>query len=258
MFIEVHGTMVHAAVYGAGEPTTVGLAGAFGNLEIWQPPFEMLHHSFRTVAIDHLGTGQTRVAPERVTFEGQVALVPAVLDALGIERCVLAGDSSLSAVALAVADRWPERVDRLVLVAGKIDHAPDERTRAFVTALRGSFDATVEGFVAYCLPEDERGHLRAWLYDIIARTGPERAARLVESFYDVEVRSLLRGIEMPALVVHGARDAVTSVDEARVLAAELPNSELVILDDAGHVPTLSRPTAVADAVTAFALAGADA
>jgi 3-oxoadipate enol-lactonase / 4-carboxymuconolactone decarboxylase len=251
MFERIAGQMVHTVTYGQGADTIVGLAGVFGNVEIWQQPFELLHHRFRTIAFDHFGTGETHVTDRLVTFDEQVALIEHVLDAFDVERCVLAGDSSFSAVAIAAAARWPERVRALALVAGRIDHQPNEDTLRFVEGLRRSFDRTVAGFVDVCLPEDVHGHLRRWLRDIISRTGPDRAARLVESFYDVEIRALLPSLDVPTLVVHGALDRINAVAAAEELAEELPDSELIVLGDAGHVPTLSRPTAVADAISDF-------
>ena len=255
MFMTVEGNTVHTAVHGDGDQTIVGLAGVFGNVELWQQPFEVLHRRLRTIAYDHYGTGETRVPPELVTFDRQVDLVGDVLDAFEVDRCVLAGDSSFSSVAIAAAHRWPERVDRLVLVAGKIDHQPDDRTTRFVEGLRHAFDRTLDGFVGVCLPEDDSGHLRAWLRDIIARTGSERAARLVESFYGVDVGSLLSSIQGPSLVIHGALDRINPVEGAHELVDGLPDAELLVLAGAGHVPTLSRPSVLAEAIEDFITSG---
>ena len=252
MFRQIRDQQVHTLELGQGDPTVVGLSGVFGNVEIWQQPFEVLHRRFRTITYDHFGTGETHVPADRITFDEQVALVADVLDAFEVGRCVLAGDSSLCSVAVAAAARWPDRVAGLVLVAGKIDHRPDDRTRQFVEGLRASFDPTLKGFVEVCLPEDHIGHLRQWLFDIIARTGSERAAVLVESFYDVVFDHLLSTIEVPALVVHGDADRINPPDNAHQLATRLPDAELVLLDGAGHVPTLSRPVEVAAAIERFA------
>lgn len=251
MFLRIDGSMVHTIDLGDGHPAVLGLAGVFGNMEIWQLPFELLHRRFRTVAFDHYGTGETYVDAGRVTFDHQVDLVSRVLQELEVDRCVLAGDSSLTSVAVAAAHRWPDRFAGLVLVAGRLDHQPVERTTRFVTGLRSSFDRTLEGFVEFCLPEDTEGHLRRWLFDIIARTGPERSAALVESFYEVEYRSLLGSIGIPTLVIHGDMDYVNPLDEAREIAAAIPDAELLVLEQTGHVPTISRPAEVASAIEDF-------
>lgn len=252
MFRRIKGDAVNTLEFGGGQTTILGLAGAFGNVEIWQQPFELLHRRYRTITYDHLGTGETYVASDRVTFDAQVELVADVLDAFEVQRCILAGDSSLCAVAVAATHRWPDRIDGLVLVAGKVDHNPDERTIRFVDGLRRSFERTVEGFVEVCLPEDDEGYLRRWLRDIIARAGPERAATLVESFYDVEFRQMLKSIGIPSLVIHGDADRINPIDNAHELVEDLPDAELVVLSDTGHVPTLSRPREVAKAIEEFA------
>lgn len=249
MFREVRGELVHVVEHGAGDPTIVGITGVFGNVEIWEQPFERLHRRFRTVAYDHFGTGLTHVPAERVTFDEQVALVADLLDVLDIERCVLVGDSSCTQVAVTAAHRWPERISGLVLASGEPVNEFDERTRRFAAGLRDAFDETLEGFVALCLPEDDRGHLRRWLHGIISRTGPERAAHLVESFAGVDVRPLLGSITAPTVVVHGALDRIHPLSGGEAFAAGIPDAELVVIPDAGHVPTLSRPDRIADVVS---------
>lgn len=250
MFREIRGQMVHTASFGSGEQTVVGISGSFGNWEMWQQPFELLDERYRTIAYDHYGTGETRVPPELVTFEHQVQLVADLLESFGVARCMLAGESSMTAVAIEVAHRWPERVSALVLVSGGAQFAPTRTVTGFVAGLRSNFDATIDGFVKLCLPEDGRGHLRAWLRDIIARTGGERAARLLESFYEVDVRGILPEIRVPAIVIHGARDAIETSSRAAAeeLADAIPGAELRVLPGAGHVPTLSQPAEVARAI----------
>lgn len=253
MFVEIRGQLVNTVSFGSGNPI-VGIAGSFGTWEVWQPPFELLSGSWRTIAYDHFGTGETHVPAELVTFEEQVALALDLLDAFGLESCVLAGDSSMTAVALEAARRRPERLRALVLVSGGVDYQPTPDVLRFVAGLRASFDATVGAFVRLCFPEPDTEHLQRWLRDIIARTGGERAARLVESFYEVDVRAILPDVTVPTLVVHGAHDAMPAMtrEAAEELASTLPDAELVVIDDAGHVPTLSRPCEVAAAIEDFA------
>ncbi len=253
MFREIHGQVVNTVSFGSGDKTLVGISGAFGTWEIWQQPFELLSPRWRTIGYDHFGVGETRVPPELVTFEHQVLLLEGVLDAFEVDRCVLAGDSNNTAVALEAARRWPDRVTALVLVSGAVDFAPNEDVIRFVKGLRSALDATLDFFVELCMPEDDSGHLRAWLKDIIARSGGERAARLLESFYDVEVRDKLSTVKVPTLVIHGALDALpaSTLAAAEEMARTIPEADLIVLPDAGHVPTLSQPREVVDAIEEF-------
>ncbi len=250
MFVRVRDQLVHAVRTGSGDRTVVGIPGSFGTTEIWEQPFEQLSSRCRTITFDHFGTGETFVPDELVTFENQVGLVIDLMNAFGVDRCVLAGDSSMSAVAVEVACRCPERVEALALVAAGISYAPDAGVRRFVSGLRSDPEVTLDGFVRLCLPEDGEGHLRRWLEDIIMRTGPARAALLVESFYGVDIRSRLPQLRVPTTVVHGELDALPSsrLETARALAALVPGAQLRVIEGAGHVPTLSRPLEVADAI----------
>ncbi len=252
MFIKVRGQLVHTVDYGEGTPTIVGVSGAFGNTEIWEQPFELLSRRHRVIAYDHFGTGETRVPPELVTFEEQVAVLHELLDALSVERCILAGDSNMAAVAVELALRHPERIQALVLVAGSVVHDENPLMIAFVAALRGDFEQTLEGFVGGCIPEADSEHLRDWLRDIISRTGGERAAALLESFYGTDLSDRLPELSMPTVVIQGEQDVLRTSDAARAMAAAIPNCKLELLPGVGHVPTLTRPKEVADIIERLA------
>lgn len=248
MFVELRGERVNVVEFGRGERTIVGVSGAFGTWEIWQQPFELLSRNYRTIAYDHFGTGLTHVAAERVTFEEQVLLLEALLDAKGVERCVLVGDSNMVATAVEFAARRPERVEGLALVAGGVTHEADKLTMGFVGGLRANFEATLDGFVKFCIPEEDSAHLQEMLKGIIRRTGGERAAMLSEMFYGVDVSARLPELKMPVVIVQGEHDKIhtSNAATARAMAERIPGCELRIMPGVGHVPTLTRPAEVAE------------
>lgn len=250
MFVKVRGQRVHVIRSGHGPRILVGIPGSFGTTEIWEQPFEVLSARYHTITFDHFGTGETYVPNDLVNYEAQIGLVADLLDELGVDSCVLAGDSSMGTVALEAALRHPERIEALVLVATGLSYAPDDGVRRFVRGLRSSPESTLDGFVRLCLPEDDDGYLRQWLRDIILRTGVERAAHLVESFYEVDVRERITALALPTLILHGELDALPSsrLDAARELAAGIAGARLEILAGVGHVPTLSRPLEIAEAI----------
>lgn len=253
MLRRINDHLVNTVSFGSGGIPFIGISGAFGTWEIWRQPFELLSVERRTIGFDHFGAGDTRVPPDLVTFENQVQLVDGIFESFEIDQCILAGDSLMSAVAIEAAIRWPERVETLVLVSAGVDFGPTDTVLTFLQGLRGAFDSTVDGFVTACLPEDEAGDLRRWLARIIGHTGGERAARLVEMFFDVDVRTRLGKVSQPTLVMHGALDVLlaSSPQDAQEIADTIPNAALEVLSDAGHVPTLSRPDAVIELINEF-------
>lgn len=112
-----------------------------------------------------------------------------------------------------------------------------------MAACRADWAATAAAFVDRCLPEADSDHLRAWGRRILLRSDPESAARLLEGMDQVALDPAV--LRIPVLSIHGALDAIVPVAAARGLAAALPDVTSHVLDGAGHVPTMTRPDAVA-------------
>jgi pimeloyl-ACP methyl ester carboxylesterase len=250
---------VHSLSFGTGPGTLVGIAGSFADWEIWAPTFELLCPRWRVVAFDHNGVGETKVSLEDITHEDRLDTLFSVLDAHAIDRCVLAGDSSNATVAIEAVLRCPERFDGLAIVNGSAWDFDRPAVQRFVAGLRAHFEATIDFFVDYVFPEPDTGHLKQWLRDIIIRTGPDAAARILESYFSLDFRPRLCDITVPTMIVHGMLDALseTSLSDAHALAGLIPGAELHLLDDAGHLSLLSRPSRVADLLDRFLAANAN-
>jgi 3-oxoadipate enol-lactonase/4-carboxymuconolactone decarboxylase len=249
MFVEIDGQQVHTAAFGSGAPPVLLIPGGFAPWEIWQQPMEILSRRYRVFSFDHFGSGLTVVPERMVTFDHQVLLVERLLDLWELDRPVLVGDSNNAAVAAQVALNQPDRLGGLGLVAGGVRHEASPQLQAFVAGLRSNFEATLAGFVRFCIPEEGAEAEQRWLAELIRRTGGERAARLVESYLGMDLTDRLPEISVPAMVLQGALDATPStVGTAEGLADALADCTLEMLDGVGHVPMLTRPAAVAAAI----------
>ncbi len=80
-------------------------------------------------------------------------------------------------------------------------------------------------------------------------SGPEAAARMSTALAGAAPE--LEAVAVPTLVIHGALDVVAPVAGAHGLADTIPGAQLVVIDDAGHVPPLTRPDAVASAINSW-------
>jgi pimeloyl-ACP methyl ester carboxylesterase len=58
-----------------------------------------------------------------------------------------------------------------------------------------------------------------------------------------------RGIMQPTLIIHGNEDVIVPIESSRALAELIPGSELVELSGCGHVPTMTRPSEVYEAIS---------
>ena len=252
MFIEVPGAKLFSVRSGPARGTAiVAIGGWIGSSELWQGPLADLSDSYITVTYDHRGSGLTVCNTDSITFENLVADALAVLDAFGISRCVLAAESAGAQTALAVAARFPDKVSHLIIVDGMYSRGIAPENDPFLQGLRSAYPATIERFVQLCIPEAESEHIKAWGRKILMRADASAAIalRIVGSVTDVT--SDLKRITQPVLVIHGDMDKIVPLESGRALAAALPDSEFQVLEGCGHVPTLTQPKKVADAVRAF-------
>jgi 3-oxoadipate enol-lactonase len=249
MFLYVNGVRLHALVFGEGRRTLVAVGGWTGSWEVWEEPIAQLSaRGWRCVAFDHRGAGESPVDPALITVGAMVDDVIGVLDALGVERCVLAGESQGGAIAQYAAAQSPNRFDGLVLSApGRTGRS--EGDGGFADACRADYPAVVDEFVSACFPEPESDHVKRWATNILLRAEPEQAARIVEMWQDDDVPTVdPTRIDIPTLILHGTADVIVPIELSRELAELLPDAELVEVEGSGHVPPMTRPAEVVDAI----------
>jgi pimeloyl-ACP methyl ester carboxylesterase len=187
MFLDVNGVRLHVLVFGDGPRTLVAVGGWTGSWEVWEEPIAQLTAGgWRCVAYDHRGSGESPVDPALITVEAMVDDVAGVLDALGVERCILAGESQGGAIAQYAAARSPQRFDGLVLSA-PTRTGRNEGSSAFADACRADYPAAVDQFVSACFPEPDSNHVKRWGRNILLRAEPEQAARIIEMWRDEAV-----------------------------------------------------------------------
>lgn len=251
MFIQHDNAQIFTVSFGNASWTLVALGGWTGSWEVWAAALGHLGQDWRTVAFDHRGTGATIAPPESITVEKMVADLFAVLDAWGIERCVLAAESSGAAVALQAAYERPSRFDGLVLVSGLYYRPYPTTPSPFVQGLHTNYEATVSQFVEWCIPEPESTAVRRWGKQILMRASPEAAIRLYECMDGVDLRPQVSQITTPTLLIHGDADVILPLESSRWLAAHMPTCHLEVFPGAGHAPMMTFPREVAEAINAY-------
>jgi pimeloyl-ACP methyl ester carboxylesterase len=230
--------------FGPGDgPALVAVGGWIGSWELWAGPFGKLSARWRVVGFDHRGTGATISSAASISHERLVDDIFVVLDAHGIDRCVLAGESAGAGVVISAAARHPERVAGLVLVDGFIPTGPRRNDDPFALSLRSDFAGTIDRFVEACLPDPEADALRHWGRLMLYRSTPEHAIALYCAA--VDPRDDLQHVRAPALVIHCDGDRMAPLEDGRALATGLPNATLRVLTGTEHVPTMTRPGEIA-------------
>jgi pimeloyl-ACP methyl ester carboxylesterase/DNA-binding CsgD family transcriptional regulator len=205
------------------------------------------------VRYDRLGVGMSdrEVHDTDLTLDGEVALLGAVLDELGLDKVVLMGGSSGGCTAVAFAARFPERVDRLLLYgayAAGPSITPPEVGEAIVSTVRSHWGLGSRLLADIFLGDaDSVDQQRLARYQRAA-TSPETAARLLELIYRNDVSAELDEVRAPTLVVHRRGDRAIPFELGRELAAAIPRATFLPLEGRAHFPWAGDSQAVARAL----------
>ena len=151
--------------------------------------------------------------------------------------------------------RHPERFEGLVIVDGV---PPSTKAKQAGEALqpeaskeRPDYDTVVAAFVDRCIPEPESEHLRRWGREILMSAGGEAAFRMTATAMTDPLPPVdLSRISVPTLVMHGSADVIVPPELGRQVAHEIPGAKFLLMEGAGHVPTITRPLEVVEAIRA--------
>ncbi|MGZ6825557.1 MAG: alpha/beta fold hydrolase [Mycobacteriales bacterium] len=238
----------------------------------WREVLPLLARTCTVVAPDLLGHGASDKPRADYSIGGFANGMRDLMVVLGVERATVVGHSLGGGVALQLAYQYPERVERLVLVAagglGAEVH-PFFRAAALPgagTALGLSSLAPVRAPVLAASrllsrlglvdPEDVDGASEVWagLRDRSTRAAFLRTLRGLVDLRGQAVTSrdrLYLTAAIPTLLLWGQRDPVLPVEHARRACDALPGARLEVVARAGHLPHRGSPERVADAVLGF-------
>ena len=210
----------------------------------WKRVIPVLAKDFRVIAPDMAGFGYTERNPAlRYDIKLWVKHLVALLDALGIAKANLVGNSFGGSLSLAAAARFPDRFDRLVLMGTPCDKfvmTPGLRAGWDYRPSREAMRATMAYF-----PYDPAAITDELVEDRYAASlipGAQEGLRklLVEpnAEGDTELSGMpemvVAGIDHPTLVLHGREDKVIPVEMGLKLGRAMPNAEFHMFGKCGH------------------------
>jgi 2-hydroxymuconate-semialdehyde hydrolase len=267
--IDVAGVATNVHVAGDGDPVLLlhGSGPGVSAWANWRLTIPVLARRFRVIAPDVVGFGFTD-RPEQVRYDLDTWTSHAlgVLDALGIERAHVVGNSFGGSLAMSLAIRHPDRVGRLVLM-GSVG-VPFAITPGLdaVWGYEPSVDA-MEGLL-HLFAHDRSligPDLARLRYEASIRPGVQEAYRAM--FPAPRQRALdalthrvdeIAGIAAPTLLVHGRDDQVIPLQNAVDLLGLIDDAQLHVFGRCGHWTQLEHAAEFTALVTDFLLPGSTA
>ncbi|MEX1247244.1 MAG: alpha/beta fold hydrolase [Anaerolineales bacterium] len=228
--------------------------------QMWARQLDSWSDQARSVAPDLPGFGDSPVIHEAFSVEQYAESCLAVLDALDIlEPTVIGGLSMGGYVSLAFARLYPERVRALMLFSTRAGadslegKANRDKTIAQVRE-HGAVAVTEAMYPKLLAPATyvEKPAAAAELQDIMRTASPEGIIGALKAMRDrPDSTNYLREISVPTLIIHGRQDAVIPPSEAQAMAEPIANSELHLVDNAGHLLNLEQPDEFSRIVSTF-------
>jgi len=255
---EVDGIGIRYLRAGTGPPLLL-IHGLLGYSFSWRKNMAALGRVATVYAPDLPGTGYSDRTTVDCSFAGIARVMLRFMDVVGIEHATVVGNSHGGAVVMTMADldRERRRIDRLVLVSPVNPYAPAAQKR--VAFFASPLVSSLVGLAAPVM-RHTHGYFFARMYGDPRRISPGTVERYgaplgipgtvphivsILKCWSNDVRTLEQALprisDIPALLIWGSRDTAVLPSSAEPLRRNFPNSRLVVIDSAGHLPYEELP-----------------
>jgi len=270
-FVTVHGHRRAFVKVGSG-PALLLLHGLGCDHTTWEPVIDALARRYTVIAPDLLGHGLSAKPRADYSVGGYANGMRDLITLLGIDKVTVVGHSFGGGVAMQFAYQFPERTERLILVAsGGLGAEVTPAIRA----------VTTPGFhqVMGVLTLPGVRHVGKAALQALALTGHrttrdlDEVAEIYDSFKDPDARAAIRHVvravvdwrgqivtmadrayltqAMPMAVIWGRDDQVIPVEHAGNAAALAPDARVEVIPNSGHFPHKDHPQRFARVVHEF-------
>ena len=239
--IAMHALVSPAPAPEAGQLPVILVHGLGMSSRYMAPLARCLTCDMHVFALDLPGFGRSSDPPRILTVPGMAEVLAAWMDAVGLRRAMLVGNSLGCEVLVELALQRPDLVERLILQGPTPDPEHTSALRQVgLFALTSLFERPSIVLVA--------------LADY-GRTGLWRYARTFHHMSRYRMAAGLPGVAAPTLIIVGARDYLVPRQWAERMARLMPRARLVIVPRAAHGMNYSHPEALRHAILPFLLGG---
>ena len=252
------GTQIAYSVAGNGPPL-VKTANYLSHLEAdWDSPvkrhlLQALSKHNMLIRYDERGTGLSDWDAVDLSFDAWVSDLETVVDAVGLEKFDLYGQSQGGPVAVAYTAKHPERVSRLILLGTYArgwlhrdlteEQREEEETQISLVRVGWGREnpAFRQFFTAQLMPDATLDQMQSMDELMRISADPEVAAKLVREMHSTNVQELASKVSVPTLIMHARDDASVPFEEGRRLAGLITGARFIQLDSRNHILSVSEP-----------------
>jgi pimeloyl-ACP methyl ester carboxylesterase len=242
--VRANGINIYYESQGEGEALFL-IAGLGATHELWELQVQSFGRWYRVVTFDNRGAGDSDKPSDPYSITLFADDTAALMDALGIERAHVYGQSMGGIIAQEFALRHPQRVRCLVLgcttFGGPSSVPPSPEAAAVLSGMPNlpeeqAVDRVLEVFYSqrYRREHAEEARQRIQSYFPL-RTPADAYARQLMACLTFDAHDRLPQIAAPTLVINGVEDVLLPAENSRIMAQRIPGAELVLIPEAGHL-----------------------
>lgn len=229
-----------------------------------------LSQKMQLVYFDHRGQGRSARGPkETYTLENNVEDMEALRQYLGLDKIIVIGGSYGGMVALSYAIKYPQNLSHLIVIATVSDYRFLEKAKQFI-AEKGTDEQKKYAELLWAGNFKDEAELKAYfqvmapLYSVTYNPEAKNQSDN-RTIYSVDainqafggflrtynILDQLHKITAPTLVIGGRHDWICPPEFSEEIAAAIPNSDLRIFENSGHLIRVDEPQALKDAIAGF-------
>ena len=242
MFLQLGDIAVHAQAEGPPQAPAVVLLHSLGTtMQIWDPQAAaLLKRGFRVVRMDMRGHGLTEAPAGPYTMVQLARDALALMDALGIHQAHVGGVSIGGRIALGMAAVAPDRILSLMPCDTALEFKPAETWQERMDAVaRGGIAAIADATMGRWVLDHSLASSKG-LRRMLLGTDPAGWLGCAAALRDCSAQEVVGRIRCPTTVIVGERDASTPPSAAHAIHEAVPESKLVTIAEAAHIPNLER------------------
>lgn len=253
-------TPMHVADSERGEKCVVLLHGYLESMVIWEEFVPLLYKDVRVVTLDLPGHGISVVNGEVHTMEYLADCVASTMTALGIERYSVVGHSMGGYVALAMLDKYSDRLDSITLLSSFANADSKEkcdRRRREIELVKAGKKSMMARLVPHAgfAPQNVK-RLKDSVEDmeeLIMITEDEGVIAILGGMIERKDRDeQLRQSSVPHMFILGRHDYYIPMEQAEEIERTHPEARIVWLEESGHMGFIEEPEKCAKAILEMA------
>ena len=233
----------------AESPTIIFIHGFPLNKSMWNKQIEFLKDDFRVIAYDIRGHGNSEIGDVDFSIDLFVKDLLSFMDALKIEKTIICGLSMGGYIALNAIENHPERFSALILsdtnCTADTSEGKEKRMKTIESIKENGVEKLANDLILNLFANESfKRDLKeiSAVRDMIVKTSIQSLNNSLHALAErKETCEKLSQIKVLVLIIVGTEDKITPPDVARFMQSKIKDSQLRIIEHAGHLSNMENP-----------------